>query len=318
MLRLGSGHFAHDYSAPDSTTMTHSFLRKACLLLALGFLLSAAAGAVSAQMTLQQIRGLVFTADGTGIMLPAHTGLMLYRDGRWRHLPDVPYELRALAVTKNAIYAIGRFGLDSPLPDARGLMKSTDGGLTWKQLTKSGESEFRLMAAGFHSDAVYLINTAPNPLMSEPGLYHTQDDGLSWQSAAAHDLPSPIESIAVHPTDPHTVAMGTLDGLYVSRDSGATFRHLSGKAVTAAFFDIRGQHVYIARKDVHAVERVSLNADHIRSVALPISTRDFITYIAQNPARSDELAVATNLGSVFVSTNGGRTWRAIAREGRPA
>ena len=298
--------------------MTCSFLRERCLVLALGLLLSAAAGAVSAQMALQQIRGLVFTADGTGIMLPAHTGLMLYRDGHWRPLPDVPHELRALAVTKNAIYAIGRLGRDLPLLDTRGLMKSTDGGLTWKQLTPSRESDFRLMAAGFQSNAVYLINTVPNPLMPQPGLYHTQDDGASWQRAAAHDLSSKITSIAVHPTDPRTVAVATLDGVYVSRDAGDTFKHRSRKAVAAVFFDFGGQHLYIAREDAHAVERVSLDAGDIRSLAVPIPARDSITFIAQNPAQSHELAVATHLRSVFLSTNGGRTWRAIARSGRPA
>ncbi len=292
--------------------MTHSFPRKRWLLLTLGLLLSAAAGAVLAQMAVQQIRGLVFTADGTGIMLPADTGLVLYRDGRWRHLAVVPNELRALALTKNAMYAIGRLGLDS------GLMKSTDGGVTWKQLTRSGESDFRLLAAGFQSNAVYLINTVPNPLMQQPGLYHTQDDGASWQRAAAHELSSNITSIAVHPADPRTVAVGTLDGVYLSRDAGESFRHLSGKAMAAVFFDFGGQHVYIARENAHAVERVSLHAGDIRSLAVPISARDFITYIAQNPAQSHELAVATHLGSVFLSTNGGSTWRAIARSGRPA
>jgi len=298
--------------------MRHAFLRKPCLLLALGLLISAAAGAGSAQAVLEQIHGLAFTPDGKGIMVPAQTGLVVYRDGRWRNLQDVRYDFRALAVTRNAIYASGGRGLDSPPSGAPGLMKSTDGGLTWKQLTPSGESDFRLMAAGFQSNAVYLVNSAPSAIMPQPGLYHTQDDGASWQSAEAHGLSSRITSVAVHPTAPRTVAIATPDGVHVSRDSGATFRHLPGKAVTAVHFDVGGEHIYVARENAHAVERVSIDADGVRLLALPIPTRDFITYIAQNPARSQELAVATHLGSVFFSTNGGGTWRAIARQGQPA
>jgi photosystem II stability/assembly factor-like uncharacterized protein len=197
-------------------------------------------------------------------------------------------------------------------------MKSTDGGRVWTQLALPVEAHFRLMAAGFRSNAVYLINTAPRSLVPQPGFYHTQDDGESWQSATAHELSSSITSIAVHPAEPRTLAIGTPDGSYVSRDSGATFTHLAGRSVTAVLFDVDGVHVFIAREDAPAVDRVSLDADGVRSLALPIAQGDFITYIAQNPARSQELAVATHLGTVFFSTNGGVTWHAIAREGRPA
>ena len=299
--------------------MTHTFLRKPYLLLVLGLLLSAAAGAVSAQTVLEQIHALAFTADGKGIIVPTSGGLMTYREGRWKNLQDAPPEFTSFSLTRNAAYGSERRAPDSTPSDAPGLMKSTDGGLTWKPLAASGEADFRLMAAGFRSNAVYLITTAPNSRMPQPGLYHTQDDGKTWQSAAARALPARVTSIAVHPTDPRTVAIGTPDGLYVSRDSGATFKLLpGGKAVTAVLFDVGGEHVYIAREGVDAVDRASLDAESARSLALPIASHDFVTYIAQNPARPHELAVATSLHSVFVSTNGGGTWRAIAREGRPA
>lgn len=309
-------HPAGSYCLPDTNTMTRLLLRRPCLLLILGLLLAAAGGAVSAQTVLQQIHGLVFAPDGKGLMVLAHTGLVVYRDGRWSNLLNAPHAFRALAPTRNAIYASGRRAPDAPPSDPTGLTKSTDGGLTWKQLALPAGVDFSLMAAGFQSNAVYLVNSTPDSLVA--GLYQTQDDGASWQSAAALGLSSPITSIAVHPAEPRTLAMGTRDGVFVSRDSGVTFRHLAGKSVTAVLFDVGGEHVYVAREDAHSVERVSLDADGIRPLALPIASRDFITYIAQNPVRSQELAVATHLGSVFYSTNGGAIWRAIAREGRPA
>ena len=306
------------YRLPDTTAMIRLLLRKPCLLLALGIMLGAGSAAVSAQTVLQQIHGLVFAPDGTGVMVLAHAGLLVYRDGRWTNLPDVPRDFRALALTRNAVYASGRDAPDSTASEAPGLMKSTDGGRIWTPLALPGKADFRLMAAGFRSNAVYLINTAPQSPAPQPGFYQTQDDGESWQSVAAHELSSGIASIAVHPAEPRTLAIGTPDGAYVSRDSGGTFTHLAGRSVTAVLFDVHGEHVYIAREDAPAVERVSLGGDGVRSLALPIAPRDFITYIAQNPARSQELAVATHLGSVFLSGNGGVTWRAIAREGRPA
>ena len=50
-------------------------------------------------------------------------------------------------------------------------------------------------------------------------------------------------------------------------------------------------------------------------IALPPLTKDAVAYIAQNPARRDELAIATFRRSVFLSADHGRTWRQIATEG---
>jgi len=299
--------------------MTCSFLRKTHCLLVMGLLLSAPGGAVLAQTMLEQIHGLAFTPDGKGIMVPAHIGVMVYRAKRWNALLDTPQQFTSLSVTHDAAYASGRRASDPAPPQTGGLLKSTDGGRSWKQLFEFGEADVPLMAAGFRSSAVFLISTTPNSRMPLPGLYHTLDDGKTWQSAAAQGLPANIACIAVHPADARIVAIGAADGLHVSRDSGATFKLLpAGKAVTAVLFDAGGEHVYVASEGVSAVDRVSLAGEQTRSLALPIASRDFVTYIAQNPDRPRELAVATHLRSVFVSINGGATWRTIARQGQPA
>ena len=188
--------------------MTCSFLRKTYCLLVLGLLLSALGGAVSAQTMLEQIHGLAFTPDGKGIMVPAHTGFMVYRARRWKNLLDTPQQFTSVSVTHDAAYASGRRASDLAPPQAGGLLKSTDGGRNWRQLSEFGEADFPLMAAGFRSNAVFLISTAPNSRMPLPGLYYTLDDGKTWQSAAAQGLPASIASIAVHPTDARTVAIG--------------------------------------------------------------------------------------------------------------
>lgn len=299
--------------------MTQSFLFRPVWRFLVAFLLSTAGGAVSAQSALDHIQGLAYAADGRGITVATANGLMTYREGRWKNLQDAPHELTSLSVTRNAAYAGTRRAADPASADSAGLMKSTDGGLTWKQIAASGEADFRLVAVGLRSNALYIVNTAPSPNMPQPGLYHSEDDGKTWRLAAAQALPARVTSLAAHPTDPRTVVAGSSDGVHVSRDSGATFKPLpSGKAVTAVGFDVGGEHVYIARQNVDAVNRVSLDAESSRTLALPIASHDFVTYIAQNPARPHELAVATSLNSVFVSTNGGATWRAIAREGQPA
>jgi hypothetical protein len=50
-------------------------------------------------------------------------------------------------------------------------------------------------------------------------------------------------------------------------------------------------------------------------VRLPPLGQDAIAYIAQNPARHSEYAIASFERSVFLSTDEGRSWKQIATRG---
>ena len=49
--------------------------------------------------------------------------------------------------------------------------------------------------------------------------------------------------------------------------------------------------------------------------ALPPLARDAVAYIAQNPARRNEYALATFERSVYLSRDGARSWKPIAERG---
>ncbi|MGH8648542.1 MAG: F510_1955 family glycosylhydrolase, partial [Burkholderiales bacterium] len=51
------------------------------------------------------------------------------------------------------------------------------------------------------------------------------------------------------------------------------------------------------------------------SLRLPRMEKDFVFYIAQSPAKPEELAIATRRKNVFLSRDAGKNWRQIAREG---
>lgn len=295
--------------------MNRYFLRSLLLLLAV--LAPISAGTVRAETVLHHVHGLAFTPDGKGLIVPAHTGLAIYRDGRWSKAPGPAHDFMGFSATKEAIYSSGHPAPGSPLRNPLGLTKSTDGGTTWKQLGLSGESDFHLMAAGYRSNVVYVLNPEPNSRMREPGVYSTRDDGKTWKRGAAKGLPERIACIAVHPTDAGTVAIATLDGLYLSRDAGASFKRAGPEtAVTAALFDLDGKHLYLATADGSALHHISLEGKGSTRIALPKLERDFVLYIAQNPAKRDELAIATRRRDVFLSADGGKTWKQIAREGQ--
>ena len=270
----------------------------------------------AAEPMLHHVHGLAFSADGKSLMVPAHIGLAVYRAGKWVRAPGPAHDFMGFSAAEKAIYTSGHPAPDSPLRNPLGLMKSTDGGATWSDLGLSGESDFHLMAAGYRSHTVYVVNPEPNSRMREPGLHFTRDDGKSWTRAAAAGLAGRATSIAVHPSDPGGVAIGTLEGLYVSSDSGARFSRVGPlRPVSAVLFDLDAKRLFFAHLDGDAIQHTTLDGQSEHRIALPKLERDFVIYIAQNPAKRSEFAVATRQRNVFLSSDRGKSWKQIAREG---
>ena len=287
-----------------------------CALLLGALVFCGTAGAVRAEPILHHVHGLAFTADGKSLMVPAHIGLAVYRDGRWTKASGPAHDFMGFSLAEKAIYTSGHPAPGSALRNPLGLIKSSDGGATWQQLGLSGESDFHVMAAGYRSNAIYVVNPEPNSRMRQPGIHFTQDDGKSWTRAAAAGLSGRITSIAVHPSDPGRVAAGTLDGLFISRDSGASFkREGSATPVTAVTFDLDGKRIYFAPGEGAILQRAALDGKGDTKLSLPKLDGDFVVYIAQSPAKPDNLAIATRSRHVFLTTNGGKTWKQIARAG---
>ncbi|HYC48238.1 MAG TPA: glycosyl hydrolase [Burkholderiales bacterium] len=272
--------------------------------------------AATAEPVLHHVHGLAFTPDGKSLVVPAHIGLAVYRDGRWSTAPGAPHDFMGFSVARHAMYSSGHPAPGTPLRNPLGLMKSTDGGKTWQQLGLAGESDFHVMTAGYASGAIYVVNPEPNSRMRDTGLHVTLDEGKSWKRGGASGLSGQVISLAAHPTAAGTVAAGTTNGLYISRDHGSTFKRLgAAAAVTAVMFDLDGKHVYFATEPADKLHRVALDGARPTAVPLPALGRDFVLYIAQNAVNVQELAIATRRRDVYVSRNSGTSWQQIARAG---
>ncbi|WP_297651178.1 F510_1955 family glycosylhydrolase [Hydrogenophaga sp.] len=269
-------------------------------------------------ITLTHVHGLSFSADGARITVPSHHGLAVFEKGRWSKAPGPAHDYMGYAATRDALYSSGHPAPGSGLTNPFGLIKSRDGGKTWQQLGLSGESDFHLLATSHQTNAVMVYNHAPNSRMSQAGIYFTLNDGLQWQHAAAKGLGAKLGSLAVHPTDTKIVAAGTGDGLYLSRNSAENFeRLLGGTRVLATHFDFDGQRLWFSTYDGKAgLARIALTPDaKAEALSLPTLIEDAVAYIAQNPVRRAEIAIATFKRNVFVSQDQGRTWTQIAKEG---
>ena len=108
------------------------------------------------------------------------------------------------------------------------------------------------------------------------------------------------------------------DGLYLSRDSAESFERLvAGQRVLAQSFDLDGQHLWFStHAGKAALARIALKAGaKAEDIPIPALAEDAVAYIAQNPVRRSEIAIATFKRSVFLSKDQGRTWTQIAKDG---
>lgn len=104
-------------------------------------------------------------------------------------------------------YASGHPGQDSPLPGPLGLVRSDDGGKTWEQLSRQGESDF------------HALTTTKSGIVAFDGTLLTSLDGKNWVSVAAGFTPAVLAGNA----HSDTVLATTPQGLQRSTDAGATW-----------------------------------------------------------------------------------------------
>ena len=111
------------------------------------------------------------------------------------------------AADQGVFYASGHPGPGSDLPNPMGLIRSVDGGKTWEQLSRQGESDFHALAA------------AKSGIVAYDGTLLTSPDGKTWSAATAGFVPAVL---AGNP-ETDTVLATTEDGLQRSTDGGKTW-----------------------------------------------------------------------------------------------
>lgn len=278
----------------------------------------ALAAAAETAVTLTHVHGLAYSADGKRLMIPSHHGLAVYADGKWSKAPGPQHDYMGFSATAKHLYSSGHPAPGSGLVNPFGLIRSRDGGRTWDKLGLEGETDFHLLATSWNTNAIYVWNPAPSSRMRQPGLHSTRNDGFVWKPAQATGLEGAPRALAVHPVDPATVAVATDKGIFLSRDSGNRFTAVaSGVDGLAVFFELDGKHLWYGAFDGRPLlARVALAGASAERASLPPLARDAVAYIAQNPARRDEFAIATFRRNVYLSPDRGRTWRQIAADGQ--
>jgi hypothetical protein len=289
----------------------------AMMILGIAFLALAAASAHAQPIALQHVHALAYSPDGKRLMIPSHHGLALYENAKWSKARGPRHDYMGFSASARYLYSSGHPAPGSGLVNPFGLIRSKDGGRTWDKLGLEGETDFHLLATSWNTNAIYVLNPGPSSRMRRAGLHYTLNDGFAWKPVRARGLAGEPHALAVHPDDAAIVAVASSEGLYVSSDYGEQFakRAVAGQGL-AVLLDLDGKDLWYGAFDGRPrLFRMPLKGSHAAEMALPPLTKDAVAYIAQNPARKMEYAIATFERSVYVSSDAGRSWRQIADRG---
>lgn len=264
-------------------------------------------------VSLTHIHGLGFTNDGTQLIIPAHDGLMSYSEGRWQPMEGNKHDYMGFNLVDNGFYSSGHPAPGSELENPLGIVKSIDNGKTLELLDFQGVEDFHGMAVGYKTHTIYAINSQPNLKMNTVGLYISRDETKTWNKSGLNGLTGDMSSIAAHPTDSETIAIGTSSGVFVSNNFGENFVRLAlEQEVTAVAYGINGD-LFIGGRTV----LLRQTGNEIIPVVTPfLNSNDMITYIAQNPLNMNEIVFTTSTMNVYLSRDNGISWTKIVEVGR--
>jgi hypothetical protein len=266
---------------------------------------------------IEHIHGIGYAGNIPGISIATHSGIKVFQNGKWLETTTQLHDYMGFQATKNGFFASGHPEPGVNLKNPLGLMKSSDGGNTLEKLAFYGESDFHNLAVGYNTEMIYLYNERPNSKLQQ-GFYFSTNNGQEWKNSKLKGLSSTIHAFSVHLDQSSVVAVSSKDGVYLSTDYGNTFelfsKSLESTAVTLSNEDII--YASINKQTEQLITKKSIATNKETNLQIPsLDSKDTIMYISQNPQNSSEMVFATMKANVFLSTDDGKTWKQITKNG---
>ena len=184
------------------------------------------------------------------------------------------------------------------------VMRSTDGGRTWREIVRGLGDETQLLArlAIAPSDAQVIYVTTRGE-----GVLKSDDGGTSWRPANRGLTNPSLEQIAVSPASPDTVlAAGAIGGLFRTSNGGRSWSVVEGLGrVTSLAFLPDGSRVLAG--DAEGRVTSSDDGGTTWTPLLTVNEGDAVTALATGTTRdaADTLFAATASGRLFRSNDAG-------------
>ena len=231
-------------------------------------------------------------ADGT-VLVATHQGLFRIDAEGAAHRVSPVMDLMGFAVAgPDHFVASGHPGPDVDLPQPVGLIESTDGGRTWRPVSRQGDSDFHALAVG---DLGFI--GFDGTLLRSP-------DGQDWTTL---QIPMPPASLTASPDTPEVLAT-TQAGLLRSTDGGSSWQPVSGAPVLQVV-DWADDGTSVAGVDPGGA--VWGSADGGRTWVKGESLGAPPQAVAVADGASGQRIVVATTSAVLASDDGGRTFDAV-------
>lgn len=247
------------------------------------------------------------------------SGLYRWDGGAWTHLPS--------AMDEVSIWALAQAPGDASLMVAgthpAALYLSRDRGASWRRLDCPFPERCAFIGRPRVTGIVF------DPLEPERlwvgaeigGVWTSPDLGASWEARNSGLLSEDIHGLAVIANGGRRLFATTNKGLHESTDDGLTWRHqpLDSPWQYTRVIEPAGDSLWLTNGNgppgsTGRLLRSDDGGGAWRDAGLPGPLNSTPWCIAANPADPALMFVATNLGQLFRSTDGGDSWTRLARE----
>jgi photosystem II stability/assembly factor-like uncharacterized protein len=227
-------------------------------------------------------------AFGKEILMPTHEGLYKYSAANSMTLVKGPvFDVMGLAGFEKTLYASGHPGVGTKFLNPIGLIQSTDGGSTWKQVSLAGQVDFHLLEVGKFD--IYGVDAVSGVLM------HSIDQGKSWKKIGQNKF-SDIAPVSTKKSNAYALLSGNL---VQTKNSFKTSTPIKSKQKWESL-EVLGNSIFTtAGKDIYSSTNEGKSWTKIATLPQKISS------ISVN----SQIFVAVAGNSIYSSKDGGKTFK---------
>ena len=234
-------------------------------------------------------------ADGA-LFVATHTGLFRAAPGesRTRRVADRYQDTMGFEITgPDQFLGSGHPDLREDLPPFLGLIRSRDGGRSWRAVSLQGDVDFHVLEA--RGERVYGYGS---DFRSRQARFLTSEDGgRRWDRL---DAPEPLVSLAISPADSRRLVASGEQGVFASRDAGRSWSAVEAPASGLLAWTARG--LFLAGADGRVWRSTDGNSSWASAGSVGGRPAAF------DGGQDEELLVALHDGTIKRSADAGREW----------
>lgn len=265
----------------------------------------------------EHLHGVGYINGGPEFVIATHDSLYQYGEQGWKEANSEKHDYMGFQAVRDGFFSSGHPEPGTDYKNPLGLIKSVDRGATFDKLAFYGEIDFHYLGAGYETNAVYVMNEMPTDDLPG-GFQYTLDEGETWKSSSLnrYDADS-ISNLAVHPSEPGTIAVGSEKGLYISEDHGNHFMKLNDKpmVIYVVLTEDGGYYASYEKENVN-LTAFSTEGGQETVIPLPDENLDPIVFLAVSPDNTEEVVIVTNDNSIYLTKDRGLNWEMLSQSGK--